>query len=195
MAGMNLLGRRRKNRSTRQKLQGMPARIFSASFLCYFLLTSGSFAGQLPGNRWDLLAIAYPPGREVAVTLGGAEKTLTAAGAFKVKAKADSSSLEIEIKNLPAPGEVGWTGKQYVLWALDREKRVMNMGPIPVRGKDGKWSVQIPFRVFGLMVTAEQDPKASAPSAEVAMESLLPIDPNLVVPIYRVEVALAQSKG
>lgn len=163
--------------------------------LACFLLSGWSRAGQLPGNRWDLLAIAYPPGKEVAVSLGGAERTLTAAGAIKVKAKPDSSSLEIEIKNLPASGEVGWTGKQYVLWVLDREKRVMNMGPVPVRGKGAKWSVQIPFRVFGLLVTAEQDPKASAPSDEVAMESLLPIDPNLVVPIYRVEVALAQTKG
>ena len=185
----------RKHPCTGPKPHGVPARIFSALFLCCLLLSSLSQAGQLPGNRWDLLAIAYPPGREIAVALGGAEKTLTSSGAFKVKAKADSSSLEIEIKNLPAPGEVGWTGKQYVLWALDREKRVMNMGLVPVRGKGGKWSVQIPFRVFGLMVTAEQDPKAPAPSEEVAMESLLPIDPDLVVPIYRVEVALAQTKG
>ena len=159
-----------------------------------FLFSSCSWAGQLPGNRWDLLAIAYPPGREVAVGLGGAEKTLTSSGAFKVKAKADSSSLEIEVKNLPAPGEVGWTG-QYVLWALDREKRILNMGTVPVRGKSGKWSVQIPFRVFGLLVTAEQDAKAVAPSDAVAMESLLPVDPNIVVPVYRVEVALAPPKS
>ena len=45
------------------------------------------------------------------------------------------------------------------------------------------------------MVTAEQDPKASTPSEAVAMESLLPVDPDIVVPIYRVEVALAQPKG
>ena len=185
----------RGNRRTRRKPHTVPARIFSALLLCSFLLSSWSRAGQLPGNRWDLLAIAYPPGRDIAVSLGGAEKTLSSSGAFKVKAKADSSSLEIEIKNLPAPGEVGWTGRQYVLWALDREKRVMNMGLVPVRGKGGKWSVQVPFRVFGLMVTAEQDPKASAPSGAVAMESLLPINPDIVVPIYRVEVALAQPKG
>ena len=195
MAKTLMGGHERKNQRTGPKPHGVPARIFSALFLCYVVLSSWSQAGQLPGNRWDLLAIAYPPGREIAVNLGGAEKTLASTGAFKVKAKADSSSLEIEIKNLPAPGEVGWTGKQYVLWALDREKRVMNMGLVPVRGKGGKWSVQIPFRVFGLMVTAEQDAKSSAPSEAVAMESLLPIDPDIVVPIYRVEVALAQPKG
>ena len=178
-----------------QKAQERPARIVSALMFCYLLLSSWSSAGQLPGNRWDLLAIAYPPGREVSVNLGGAEKTLSSTGAFRVKAKADSSTLEIEIKNLPAPDEVGWTGRQYVLWALDREKRVMNMGLVPVHGKNGKWSLQIPFRVFGLMVTAEQDPKATAPSDAVAMESLLPIDPDIVVPVYRVEVALTQAKG
>jgi hypothetical protein len=195
MAKTKLHGDERKNQRARRRRLNLPARVLSALLLCGFLLSSWSRAGQLPGNRWDLLAIAYPPGREIAVNLGGAEKTLTSSGAFKVKAKADSSALEIEIKNLPSPGEVGWTGRQYVLWALDREKRVMNLGLVPVRGKGGKWSVQIPFRVFGLMVTAEQDPKAPAPSEAVAMESLLPIDPDIVVPVYRVEVALAQPKS
>src|SRR3954464_13206537 len=91
-------------------------RAFAALFLGFVLFSSWSRAGLLPGNRWDLLTIAYPPGREIAVGLGGAEKTLASSGAFKVKAKADSSSLEIEVKNLPAPGEAGWTGGQYVLW-------------------------------------------------------------------------------
>jgi hypothetical protein len=60
----------RKNRRTGPKPHGVMARVFSALFLCYFLLSSWSQAGQLPGNRWDLLAIAYPPGREIEVSLG-----------------------------------------------------------------------------------------------------------------------------
>ena len=83
--------------------------------LCYLLLPATSRAGQLPGDRWDLLAISYPPGREVEVALGGGGKSLAASGACTVKAKKDKSSLEIEIRDLPSVAEVGWTGRQYVL--------------------------------------------------------------------------------
>ncbi len=71
----------------------------------------------------------------------------------------------------------------------------MNLGAVPHHGKSAKWSVQVPFRAFGLLVTAERDPKASAPSANVAMESLLPTDPDLVVPVYRVQVVLGSPQS
>jgi hypothetical protein len=166
-------------------------RLVSSFLLGLSLLPGASRAGQLPGNRWDLLAIVYPPDRDVGIEFGGGEKTLTSKGLAKVKAKKDSASLEIEVKGLPAPGEIGWTGRQYVLWAFDREKRAVNLGQVPLRSKSSKWSVSVPFRAFGLLVTAEKDSKATAPSAAVALESLLPTDPDLVVPLYRVELELA----
>lgn len=169
--------------------------ILIAFSLCFFLLGGASRAGQLPGNRWNLLAISYPPDRDIVVSLGGAERTLTTTGTCKVRAKKDSASFDIEIKDLPAAAQADWTGRQYVLWAIDREKRTLNLGPVPLRGKSTKWSVQVPFRAFGLLVTAEQNPKAAAPSTAVAVESLLPADPDLVVPVYRIEVALVPPPG
>lgn len=163
--------------------------------VCLSVLAGVSRAGQLPGNRWDLLAIAYPPGRDISVYLGGAEKTLTASGTCKVKAKKNAASFEIEVKNLPSTETAGWTGRQYVLWAIDNEKRAVNLGVVPQHGKSAKWSVEVPFRAFGLLVTAERDPKAAAPGPDVAMESLLPTNPNLVVPVYRVEVALGAPQS
>jgi len=147
-------------------------------------------AGQLPGNHWELLAISYPPDRKVSVSLGGGEKTLTSKGSCKVKWRKDSAEMEIEVKNLPAAAEVGWPGRQYVLWAVDREKRAVNLGVVPLRSKDAKWAAQVPFRVFGLLVTAEEDPKATVPGAQVALESLLPTDADLIIPVFRVDVAL-----
>ncbi|MBI2818172.1 MAG: hypothetical protein HYX72_14655 [Acidobacteria bacterium] len=163
--------------------------------VCLSALTGVTGAGQLPGNRWDLLAVSYPPDRDVRVSLGGADKTLTASGTCTVKAKERAASFEIEIKNLPSTGTAGWTGRQYVLWAIDNEKRAVNLGLVPQRGKSVKWSVEVPFRAFGLLVTAERDAKATAPGPDVAMESLLPTNPNLVVPVYRVEVALAAPQS
>lgn len=174
----------------------MYRRILLFVCLCFFLLPAVRLpAGQLPGHHWEVLTIVYPPERDIVVVLGGAEKTLTSKGICKVKWRKDAATLGIEIKNLPSTAEIGWAGRQYVLWAVDRDKRAVNLGLVPARGKDPRWEVQSPFRIFGLLVTAEENPKATAPSAAVALESLLPTDPELVVPVYRVDVALVPPKS
>ena len=177
-------------------MKSLCGRILTFFCLWFFLLPAAILpAGELPDHHWEVLAIVYPPDRDLTVALGGAEKTLTSKGICKVKWRKDAAAIEIEIKDLPSVGEVGWAGRQYVLWAVDREKRTLNLGLVPVRGKDAKWELQAPIRAFGLLVTAEQDPKAAAPSAAVALESLLPTDPDLVVPVYRVDVALVPPQG
>ncbi|MBI4463109.1 MAG: hypothetical protein HY647_00245 [Acidobacteria bacterium] len=148
-------------------------------------------AGRLPNHHWEVLAVAYPPDRTVSVLLGGAERTLAAKGLCQVKWRDNVATLEIEIENLPAPAEVGKPGQQYVLWAIDSEKKIVNLGLVPWQGKQAKWKVQVPFRIFGLLVTVEGDSKAEVPSTTVALESLLLTDPFLIVPVFRVDVALA----
>jgi len=164
--------------------------------LCGFLLLSArAGAGQLPDQQWELLAIAYPPDRTVSVILGGAEKTLTSRGICEVKWQDKAAAMEIQIENLPSAQELGWPGQQYVLWAIDPEKRAVNLGLVPLSKKNAKWKVQVPIRVFGLLVTAEKNPKAEAPSTAVVLESLLPSDRYLVVPVMRLPIALAPLQG
>jgi len=171
-------------------------RLLAFVCLCFFLLGAASLpAGKLPGDHWELLTVAYPPDRDVSVVLGGAEKTLTSKGICKVKWQNGSASMEIKVENLPAASELGWAGRRYVLWAIDSEKRSVNLGPLPLNKKNAKWKTQAPFRVFGLLVTAEQNPSAEAPSGAVALESLLPTDRNLVLPVFRVDVALVPPQG
>ena len=154
-------------------------------------VTGAELCGErLPDNGWRLLAVAYPPDREVEVVLGGAEKTLSSKGLAKVKWRENAAAVEVEIQDLPAPAEAGWSGQQFVLWAIDSEKRIMNLGLVPLNGKHAKWRVEVPFRVFGLLVTAEENAQASAPSSGVALETRLPMNPNLVVPVFRVNLRL-----
>lgn len=164
--------------------------------LLFFLLGLPCLrAGELPDHHWEVLAVAYPPDRTVSVVLGGAARTLTSRGICEVKWRNSAATVAVEVENLPSPQEIGWAGRQYVLWAIDSEKRVLNLGLVPLQKKEAKWKLQVPFRTFGLLVTAEKNPQAEAPSAAVALESLLPKDPSLVVPVLRVEVALANSQG
>jgi hypothetical protein len=53
-----------------------------------------------------------------------------------------------------------------------------------------KASAKAPFRIFGLLVTAESDANAKAPSSSVALESKLPLNPDLVLPVFRIELPL-----
>jgi len=164
--------------------------------LLLLLIASGALAaGSLPNNQWELLVIAYPPDRDVSVTLGGAERTLTSKGLCKIKYEDEGAQMEVEIRNLPAGQAIGWPGTQYVLWAIDEEKRATNLGAVPLSGENAKWDVRIAQRVFGLLVTAEKNPQATAPSTAVVLESLLPTDRYLVVPVFRVSVDLASPQG
>lgn len=139
--------------------------------------------------------IAYPPDRDVSISLGGGERTLTSKGLCKIKYKNDSASMEIEIQDLPSSESIGWPGTQYVLWAIDDEKHARNLGSVPLSGDGAKWNVQIPLRVFGLLVTAEKNVQATAPSTAVVLESLLPTDRFLVVPVFRVNIDLVPPQG
>lgn len=159
------------------------------------IFPAGLRPGQLSDGQWELLVIAYPPDRTVSVILGGADKTLTSKGLCEVRWHDKAATMEIQIETLPSTQELGWAGQQYVLWAIDPEKRVVNLGPVPLSKKNAKWKVQVPIRIFGLLVTAEKNPKAEAPSAAVVLESLLPSDRYLVVPVMRVNVVLAPSQG
>ena len=175
-----------------QRAGRLPRAAVVASLLWSILLSPGSLrAERQSGQGWELLAVAYPADREVVVELGGAARTLAAKGLAKVKWHDKAAAMELEIEGLPAPAEAGFAGTQYVLWAVDNDKRAVNLGLVPGSGKQAKWKLQGPFRIFGLLVTAEKNPQASAPSNDVALESLLPTDPNLVVPVFRVDLQLA----
>ena len=161
-----------------------------------FLLGAGALSPpklhgeRLPDNGWRVLAVAYPEDRDVEVVLGGTETSLISKGPCKVKCKDNAATVELKLEDLPSPSDAGWSAVQYVLWAVDNEKRTLNLGLVPANGNKAEWRVQVPFRIFGLLVTAEKNPQGTNPSTRVALESLLPTDSRLVVPVFRVDLSL-----
>jgi len=166
-------------------------RITFAAILALLALGPGTASGERNGaTSWRLLTVAYPDARDVDVSLGGSERALTARGLLRVKWRDNQASVELEADQMPAAAELGVAGGQYVLWAVSQEKQIVSLGPLPLSGKKIKSRAQVPFRIFGLMVTAESDPQAKSPSGAVALESRLPLNPNLVLPVFRIEVPL-----
>ena len=168
----------------------------AALFLATLVLfPAGLAGGALPDNRWQVLAISYPDRRTVEVSLGGSAKTLTSVGEAKVKWRAGKAQVELRVEALPAPASLSWPDRQYVLWAIDNEKRAINLGTVPLRGTKAEWRVEVPLRTFGLLVTAEKNAQAQQPGDAVVLESLLPRDTTLVVPVFQVNVTLAATAG
>jgi hypothetical protein len=166
------------------------------SAVCCLVMTLGILAasvarGERAGaNAWRLLAVAYPDARDVDVTLGGSERALTARGLAKIKWREGAAAVDITADQVPSPGDIGKNGGQLVLWAIDQDKKIVNLGALQLNGKKLKAKAQAPFRIFGLLITAESDAAAKTPSSAVALESRLPVDPNLVLPVFRIEVPL-----
>jgi hypothetical protein len=150
-------------------------------------------AESISANQWRVFAVAYPDDRNVEVTLGGSMRTLTTRGVSTVRWSDGTAAVELKIENLPSPSETGLSGSQYVLWAIDEDSNPTNLGTIPISGKNVEWKIQVPSRIFGLLITAENSAQVTTPSAAVALESLLPINPDLVVPVFRVDVALVAA--
>lgn len=141
-------------------------------------------------TAWRLLAVAYPDARDVDISIGGSERALTARGRARIKWREGVAVVELEVDRVPSPAEIGKDGGQLVLWAIDQERKAVNLGAVQLSGKKVKASAKAPFRIFGLLVTAETDAGAKSPSSAVALESRLPVDPDLVLPVFRVEVPL-----
>lgn len=154
------------------------------------MLCSAAMGERASGTAWRLLAVGYPDARDVEVGIGGSEKALTARGVAKIKWRDGAAVVELEADRVPSPGELGSSGGQYVLWAIDQEKKVVNLGAVQHSGKKVKASAKAPFRIFGLLITAESNAAAKSPSTAVALESRLPLNPNLVLPVFRVEIPL-----
>ena len=171
---------------------GPRALLWAGLFFAFFVSPFRTYAEGVGDYGWQVLAVSFPADRTIEVGLGGGEKTLTARGTSQVKWHDNAAIMYLSIENLQTPTDLGWSGAQYVLWAVDPDLRVVNLGLVPMKGTRARWKVQVPFRVFGLLVTAEKDPKAPAPGRNVAMESRLPTDPDLVVPIFRVALGLAR---
>src|SRR5262245_9914739 len=95
------------------------------------ILANPSARGERAGaNVWRLLAVAYPDARDIDVTIGGSERALTARGLAKVKWRDGAAAIEMTADRVPSPEELGKRGGQLVLWAIDQDKKVVNLGAV-----------------------------------------------------------------
>jgi len=120
-------------------------------------------------------AVGYSVGGgSTKVDMKGTELMPQANGVAKVEAKtkAGRTNVEVELKNMTPPSQLGAEFLTYVLWVVTPEGRTGNTGEILLsKNGEGKLSATTPGQTFSLIVTAEPYFAVRVPSEMVVLQS------------------------
>ena len=153
-----------------------------AVLLCWLSGFSGSTAAQadqeVPPSSVitkTVRAVGYKVGGgSTKVDLKGTELMPRANGVAKVeaKSKAGRTNVEVELKDMTPPSQLGAEFLTYVLWVVTPEGRTGNTGEILLsKNGEGKLSATTPGQTFSLIVTAEPYFAVRVPSEMVVLQS------------------------
>lgn len=93
-------------------------------------------------------------------------------GEAKVNAKKSGTDIDLKVKSLPQPTQLGAEFLTYVLWSITPDGSTTNLGEIPIdKNGDGKLSATAQSQTFAMIVTAEPYFAVQLPSEEVVLEN------------------------
>jgi hypothetical protein len=120
-------------------------------------------------------AVGYEVGGgSTKLDMKGTELMPQASGQAKVeiKTKAGRANLEVNLKGMTPPSQLGAEFLTYVLWVVTPEGRTGNTGEILInKNGEGKLGATTPAQTFSLIVTAEPYFAVRVPSEMVVVES------------------------
>jgi len=93
-------------------------------------------------------------------------------GKAKIESKDGRTTIQVELKGLPAASSFGSPYLTYVLWAISPEGRPNNLGEILLKGNGGKLNTTVRLQTFGMIVTAEPYFSVTYPSDAVILENI-----------------------
>jgi outer membrane protein OmpA-like peptidoglycan-associated protein len=112
-------------------------------------------------------------GGSTKVDLTGTELMPQASGEAKVeaKAKAGLTNIEVSVKGMTPPSQLGAEYLTFVLWTVTPDGRTGNAGEIIInKDGEGKLSATTPAQTFSLIITAEPYFAVRVPSEMVILE-------------------------
>jgi len=120
----------------------------------------------------SIQAIGYHAGSSTKVNLKGTGLMAQANGEAKVEPKKGSTKIEVEVKGLTQPTQLGSEFLTLVLWAVSPEGRTSNLGELLINSSgEGKLTAATQLQVFSLIVTAEPYFSVRQPSELVILEN------------------------
>jgi outer membrane protein OmpA-like peptidoglycan-associated protein len=118
-------------------------------------------------------AIGYPvDGGSTKVDLRGTELMPKANGVAKVEATQGKTNIEVSVRNVAQPSELGAEFLTFVLWVVTPDGRTGNTGEIVInKNGEGKLRATTPAQTFSIIVTAEPYFAVRLPSEMVILEN------------------------
>jgi outer membrane protein OmpA-like peptidoglycan-associated protein len=153
------------------------------------LLSIGSLAGiaaaqaDQPDQALPASSVVTKSVKAVGYEVGGGSTKLDMKGTelmpqangeakVEIKTKAGRANLEVSLKNMTPPSQLGAEFLTYVLWVVTPEGRTGNTGEILInKNGEGKLGATTPAQTFSLIVTAEPYFAVRFPSEMVVLES------------------------
>jgi len=123
----------------------------------------------------SLVAVQFPEQREVKVSFAATDQAPKARLEAAVTFRGGQGQIEVSFSDMKPAILFGGDVTSYVVWAVGREGKVINLGELPVREPRGEVSLAAGLKEFAILVTAEMHPLVDVPSALV-MYTSLPVD-------------------
>lgn len=123
-----------------------------------------------------VLVLQFPPDFKVSLNLfrtGAVDKIEGSAEVKRNKDNKQPTRVNVSMKDAPAPSSIKPEYQAYVVWAIDGKAKFVNLGTIT---KDLKADTSL--KSFGLVISAEADPKAASPKGTFVLESQFPEKKN-----------------
>ena len=82
-----------------------------------------------------------------------------------------NTTLAVQVSNLAPPANLTPPATAYVVWIQPPDQPAQNAGILTVNGNalTGSFTTTTPYKNFELLLTAEGDPRATAPTGPVVM--------------------------
>ena len=123
----------------------------------------------------SLVAVQFPEQREITVGFAATDQAPKARLEAAVTFRGGQGRIEVAFSDMKPAILFGGDVTSYVVWAVGREGKVINLGELPVREPRGGVSLAAGLKEFAILITAEMHPLVDVPSALV-MYSSLPVD-------------------
>lgn len=153
------------------------------SAFCLLLYASAQTTdGTLvPGKRM-IQAVQFPFDQKVSFNLFPTGRLDGVEGSAEVRRRKTGIEVEVDLENAPPASALKPEYKGYVVWAVTRDGRFVNLGSL--KGK-GRREVTTKLPQFGIVISAEQDLAANT-LGEPVLESGMPAAKRRIYPMHRV---------
>jgi outer membrane protein OmpA-like peptidoglycan-associated protein len=144
-------------------------RMMTVASLLAALLGTAAGAAEVP-----LAAVLFPEQREVTVGFAATARAPRARLEAAVTLRAGQGRIELTFDDMKPAILFGGDVTSYLVWAVGREGKTVNLGELPVREARGTALFATGLKEFALLITAETHPLVDLPS-ELVMFSSLPV--------------------